>query len=102
MSKENTELAKKIVDQLAIVTEVEAFDTEVIDHRDDDDKELETVITPAKHNAFCFEIPQIGLLPITLDGPIKTATAEMVERVATMFNQGDIVLADDWAANNLG
>ena len=102
MSKDNKTLAKKIIEQLATVTEVEAFDTEqVVQELDDGGKTTEAKTTKSEHNAYSFAVPALGIQPMTFDGPKQYATDQATKNLTSLFDSGAIVLSDTWAEDNL-
>lgn len=99
MSKEHTELAKKIVDQHANIIELEAFDTTSKRVKDGPD---ELVAKPAKVPKHSIEVAILGYPFNAYDGTADDAKKQMVKVIADDLDKGSLVLADDWAATHLG
>lgn len=79
MSKKNTELAKKIVDQLGKVTKSEASDDYFVNF-------------------------EAGVLPyegLPYAATKKAAVSAGIERIASDLDDGSLVLSDTWAEDNL-
>lgn len=98
MSKDNRALAKKIVEQHAIVFEVEAFDTFDKPTKDDPDNKI---VKPSKVPKHAIEIPIIGYPLNTLDGTDTQVRQQMADTIAAHLDDGTLDLAEGWGDTNL-
>lgn len=93
-NKANLELAKKIIEQHAVVTEVEAVET--VSDKNDPFKRHEK-----KAEAYSIEVPIIGYSIFTYSGTEAECKKQAAERIAGDLDEGVIVLSDAWAEDNL-
>lgn len=90
MSKENKALAQKIVDKFSETIKAE--------HK------ASTEFEGDKDGTFytCRVINVAGITKGFTDETEKGAKAQLVNWFASELDEGNLVLSDDWAANNLG
>lgn len=98
MSKENTALAKKIVEQHANIIGIDAVDAKRKPTKTD---AFNLEYTKAKVPKHSVELPILGYTFTAYDGTKAECLEQMAKQVAADLDSGDLVLGDDWAATNL-
>ena len=98
--KANLELATKIVEKLATHEHAEVEDIDKVYELAEGQEPKDIEFDKTKHHVYRFI--GMGLVLVGADKDKDTAKAEVVDVLAKMLDDGDLVLSDTWAEDNLG